>query len=320
MILFDWDRGAAAPPGVVLLFGSGLIGAAVADAFKRAVAGGRIRRLAWTWPVPGEVETAAIEKAVRDALAERKRAQLAVIWAAGRSGFGSSAEGMADELAAFERVCDTARRVGGDLPPERRVFVHISSAGGLFEGQVACGPGAVPDPLRPYGHGKLDQERRVLADEALGRRIILRPSSVYGYVRHARRGLVSALVAAGIQGRRATIFGSLTTQRDYVFAPDIGRFVVSRLLRVAAAKPNMSTETFLLASGRPASVFEILQIVESRLGRSLHLNIDPRPENARDNTFLPSALPDDFRPTPLHEGIALTATAVTQERHMGATL
>ncbi|MEL6768963.1 MAG: NAD-dependent epimerase/dehydratase family protein, partial [Pseudomonadota bacterium] len=151
-----------------------------------------------------------------------------------------------------------------------------------------------------------------------GRRHILRPSSVYGYAPGARRGLISALIAAAVRGRPATIMGALTTQRDYVYAVDIGRFIAARVLD--ETPPGPAVETALLASARPTSIFEVMQLIEAHTGARLLLRIDPRPENARDNTFLPNSLPTDFDPTRLSEGIALTTAAMTHDRFLGAML
>lgn len=320
MILLEWDGRASIAPGVVLLFGSGLIGGSLSSALQRSGTGATARSYRWSWPRPDPADAQAVEAAARQALATREGARFTTIWAAGRSGFGSGPEDMAEEFAALERVLQSSRRIAEPLAPTRRTFVLVSSAGGLFEGQVACGPTAEPAPLRPYGHGKLAQERRIRTDDSVGHRLILRPSSVYGHTPGARRGLVSALVAAAIRHRQVTIFGALTTLRDYIYAPDVGRFVATRLLQSPSDCPNISTETCLLASARPASIFEILRLVEGCLGQALNLRIDPRPENARHNTFLPSVLPEDFRPTGLQEGVALTASAVARERFMGGAL
>jgi nucleoside-diphosphate-sugar epimerase len=317
MIVLDWGRTPTAAPEVVLLFGSGLIGGAIASVVQRVGVGVVARRFDWSWPRPDPAQVRAVEAAAMEALAAREGAGVTVIWAAGRSGFGSGPDDMAGEFVALEHVLQTARRVGAALPPDQRAFVHVSSAGGLFEGQVACGLDTEPVPLRPYGHGKLAQEDRVRADEDLGRRLILRPSSVYGYTPGARRGLVAAFVTAAVQQRHATIFGSLTTLRDYVYAPDVGHFVAMRLLRPASDRSGVSTETCFLASARPASIFEIVRLVEGCLGKTLTLRIDPRPDNARNTSFLPSVLPEGFRPTRLQEGVALTAGTIIREHLMG---
>ncbi|MEM9762966.1 MAG: NAD-dependent epimerase/dehydratase family protein [Pseudomonadota bacterium] len=318
MILIDWDRTARFAPGMVLVFGTGLIGGAAVRAIVSRIGTARQRHFDWNWAELAASEATALEAATEALLAARPDARLTVIWAAGRSGFGSDDAAMDHELRAFRRVLATVRRTGGSVPEERRAFIHVSSAGGLFEGQTACGPTAEPSPLRPYGTGKLAQEALVLEDAGLGRRHILRPSSVYGYAPGARRGLIAALIAAAVRGRPATIMGSLTTQRDYVYAIDIGRFIATRTFD--ETPPGASTEIALLASARPTSIFEVIQLIEGHQGAKLLLRIDPRPENARDNTFLPNSLPSDFTPTRLSEGIALTAAAMTHDRFMGAML
>lgn len=76
----------------------------------------------------------------------------------------------------------------------------------------------------------------------------------------------------------------------------------------------------LLASGRPATIFEIISLIENQLDRPLFVKIDPQPDNARNNTFLKSALPAGFRPTGLHEGLARTVTSVSHHLQKGAKL
>ena len=320
MILLAWEKSRSGSPGVVLLFGSGLIGTAIFSALHRVSTRASAKRFEWSWPLPAAAEEQAIESAALQALTERPGANFYVIWAAGRSGFGSEEREMADELTALNRVVRFTKRIGKSGVSESRTFIHLSSAGGLFEGQVACGTETVPQPLRVYGYGKLSQEQIIRADTELGHRIILRPSSVYGYVRGARRGIVATLIASSAQHSTSTIFGSLSTLRDYIYAPDIGRFVAKRLLKLSPFEYDVSVETCLLASARPASLFEIVRLVEAGLGRGLEIRIDPRPENARNNTFLQSALPADFQPTSLHEGVALTISAVTGEHFLGKML
>lgn len=320
MNLLIWDGMPSSPPGVVLLFGSGLIGGAVASALISAGLGVICQRFNWNWPRPSASDTQAIERAAILALAERRNANFTVIWAAGRSGFASSSEDMSLELTALELVMQTARKIGAECAPRNRGFVHISSAGGLFEGQVACGLDAAPRPIRPYGHGKLAQEKLIQDSDVLGTRLILRPSSVYGYNRDARRGLISTLAVTAIQQTPATIFGSLTTLRDYLYAPDIGRYIAARVINAESHWPSKQLETCVLASARPASVFEVLRLVEDHVGRVLNVRLDPNPSNALSNSFLPSALPKGFRITSLENGIASTVRAIAGERIVGVDL
>lgn len=310
MILLSFDGTSITRPHIVAVFGSGLIGSSIIEALQKAGLFLCKQPLTWTWPSPSMSEMSAVETTLRQLIEERPTSLLSVIWAAGNSGFGSSQEDMEREHRSLRVVLSFSRRMASLSGASASRFFFIGSAGGLFEGQIACQENAHPRPLRPYGHGKLSQEATLQDDTALGDRLIIRPSSVYGYSAGARFGLISALVFAAMQGRTANIFGALSTQRDFIFAPDIGRYVARRVFAVAPQCSNVEKVT--LASGRPASVFEIIKTVEEIVGVPLYLKIDARPDNARDNTFHISAVPPDFHPTPLREGIELTKSAISK--------
>lgn len=316
MILLHWPKTEIYTPGVVLLFGKGLIGGAAIEGLQQVIHPLKAQRLKWSWPIAHATEIAHVEKTVSDIIQKHPEGALSVVWSAGQSGFGSSDADMSMELKALQTVVSLAHEVGKNVPVKKRSFHHVSSAGGLFEGQVSVNSTSVPCPLRPYGDGKLLQEKLVCADESLGARRIYRPSSVYGFAPGGRRGLVPALILAAIQSRPATIMGSLTTQRDYVFAQDIGRFIAKQILRPGQA----DVEICLLAQGRPAAIFEIIHLIEAQTDLPLLRGIDPRPTNALDNTFMRSALPADFVPTALTEGIALTHSSITRERLSGTLI
>lgn len=312
MRMLQWQASQDHDPGVALVFGSGLIGSTVEQALMQKKAA-LSRPLAWDWSDLGAADTAAVAQAVLAQTDASAPCDIAVIWAAGTSGFGTDDAGMAREYQALEAVIALAHHLGEARPKALRSFHLVSSAGGLFEGQVACARDTAPDPLRPYGAGKIAQENLVAADEALGLRRIYRPSSVYGYARGGRWGLISVLILRALQAQPAHIMGAMTTLRDYIFAPDIGAFIADRVCAPGAA----AVQTALLASGRPASIFEISKLIETRVGARLFLQIDPNPENARDNTFLKTALPADFRPTGLTEGIERTALFLRKSGVLG---
>lgn len=313
VIVLSLEKTATTAARIVIVFGSGLIGSSIVAALQRNDHLLHKQHLSWSWPQPTDSETKAVETECRTFLKTRPSSEIAVIWAAGRNGFGASEDDMDVEYRSFSSVRTLARRLALGRGDQACRFFHISSAGGLFEGQIACGKTARPRPLRPYGHGKLRQETALAKDLGLGTRLIIRPSSVYGFVESGRRGLVSALISAALQRRDAKIFGALTTQRDFLFAPDVGQYVARR---VCATSPHSSeTERVILASARPASVFEIVRTVEDCTGNPLYLKIDPRPDNARDNTFHASAAPPDFFPTPLREGIELTKSSIKRFTH-----
>ncbi len=277
----------------VLLFGLGLIGGAV----DRAL---RLRFQAEARDFPYDWHDAGLRQAQRAAIAAAlpQAGRVAVVWTGGQSGFGSSDADMEQETSVMAELIAMAE----DLRRDRPVDFHLmSSAGGLFESQTHCSEHSIPRPLRPYGAGKLMQEARLERAVTLQRRYVYRPSTVYGVTRSKRVGLVTALISNAMQGRTTRIFGNPNTLRDYVLADDIGRYMAGRILEPGGAGP---VETMLLASGRAASVFEVIERIRERMDRPLLLQFDPHPSNVRDMSFLPSALPADWQATSLVSGIA----------------
>ena len=308
MFFLGFEGAATTEPQIVLIFGSGLIGSSIAEALVRN--GGLLykQRLQWNWPEATNAQKRATEVAFYDFLDHRPSSRVTIIWAAGRSGFGSSEEDMSQEFRGFTGVQTLARRLAQNKEPTNVRFIHISSAGGLFEGQIACELDTPPRPIRAYGHGKLQQEAALLEDSEVGHRLIVRPSSVFGYAVQGRLGLVSALISAAIRRRDAMIFGGLSTQRDFIFAPDIGRYIVRNIFD--SPPEGTGYEKVIIASGRPATVFEIIKMVEEVVGVPLYLKINAQPDNALNNTFRMSALPSGFFPTPLRQGIEQTKSAM----------
>lgn len=304
MILFGFEASGATEPQIVFVFGSGLIGSSIAEALEKN--GHLLHKitLPWSWPAPTNAEIQFVEAAFNSCLDHRPFSRVTIIWAAGRSGFGSSEEDMALEFRGFTGVLALARSLAQSCGQAKVRFIHISSAGGLFEGKIACDHDAPPQPIRAYGHGKLRQEAALAEEAELGYRLIVRPSSVFGYVPQGRFGLVSALLSAAIQHRNAMIFGSLSTQRDFIFAPDVGRYVARSVFTVTPKSADL--RKVIIASGRPATVFEIIKTVEEVVGAPLYLKIDAQPDNALNNTFRMSALPTGFFPTPLRQAIEQT--------------
>ena len=286
----------------VLLFGLGLIGGAVDRALRlRFEAEGRDFPYDWHDAGLRQAQRADIGAALPDA------GRLALVWTGGQSGFGSTDADMAQETAIVAELiamAQTLRQAGRPVD-----FHMMSSAGGLFESQTHCSEHSIPRPLRPYGTGKLMQEQALAQAAGLDRRHIYRPSSVYGVTRSKRVGLVTALISNAMQGKTTRIFGNPNTLRDYVLADDIGHYLARRIVDPEPAPDHPpGAMTFLLASGRSASVFEVIERIRERVERPLLLQFDPHPSNVRDMSFLPSALPSDWQPTPLASGISRIVT------------
>lgn len=304
MKLLFWTHQKERAPGVVLLFGTGLMGGAIQRAFCANVfATERSMPYDWADAKKRAAQARDIETAVLDA-AKSGLERISVVWASGRSGFGSTEDELQAETALLAEVFDIAGRLEKGLPGVLHDFHMISSAGGLFEGMTHCHSETPPQPKRPYGEGKLIQESVLRDSTTRILRRIYRPSSVYGHQPGGRLGLISALIGNALTGRTTRIVGSLNTIRDYVFSEDIGRFVSEQIRRPSV----LPCETFLMASGRPTSVFEANRLVEETMRSPLLLQFDPSPSNARNTSFLFSALPRNWRPTSLKVGIERTAS------------
>jgi UDP-glucose 4-epimerase len=274
----------------ILLFGLGVVGAAI-DRGLRLRFPLRSRDLPYDWQDPSLRQRQ--REAIAAALPPDQR--LAIVWAAGAGGFGSSSADMAEETRMVTELIDWAQA----LQAGREVDFHlVSSAGGLFEGQTHCTSSSVPNPLRPYGEGKLQQEAHLRKAE-FRRRCIYRPSSVYGVGRSQRLGLVAMLARNALIRNTTRIFGNPNTLRDYVLADDIGAFMARRIVT-----PGGTDEVMTLASGRSASVREVVELVGAKVMQPMLLQFDPHPANARNMSFLPSSLPSDWRRTSLASGIA----------------
>lgn len=295
MRLFAWQNGGKRR--AVAIFGLGLVGGAIATTVERRLdQPGRDMPYPWA-DAPRRAES---RRHLRELLSSMDRVD--IVWSAGNSGFGSNAAAMAAETTLVSELIDLAQAL---KPADGAVAFHLlSSAGGLFEGISPVERGTVPRPLRPYGTGKMAQEA-LLSRTGLAAQIY-RPSSVYGYRRGGRLGLVAALLRNAQEGQVTRIAGAADTVRDYVLAEDVGRFVAARVLTEATAP----VAPLLLASGRPAAIGEIVWIVRRIVERPVLLQYATAPDNARHMSFRPSALPKGWRPTVLETGIRLTARSL----------
>lgn len=253
----------------------------------------------WNDDARRAVQCRAIADAIAAGLADRPGARLSIVWSAGRAGFSATEDDAAAELARYREVLDLAGELAGRFAGARTAFHLVSSAGGLFEGSVSVDPRSAPSPRRPYGRLKARQEDLLLASRAPMAKVVYRLGSVYGPPRAGRMGLIPTLLDNGIHGRVSSIYGHLTTLRDYVSSEDVGRFIAAQIDAEPPAEPAFHT----LVSGRPASIFEIKQCVEKALGKRIYLSLRFDPVNERHITFSGQLRPTGWRVTDLEVGI-----------------
>ena len=258
---------------MIALFGVGLIGSAVARAvIQEGVRSAITLPFSWKDADCREADLASLSETMIGMMAGSVR-HVEVVWTAGRAGFAAGWSDVEEELAAFETVNRLCVQLRDAFPVARHRIHMMSSAGGLFEGQRFVEEQTAPAPRRPYGHLKLEEEQRANRLSAGIIPFIYRPSSVYGLgIFGGRAGLIATLIQNAKRYTPSRIVGQLDTIRDYVLVNDIGKFV-AHCINMTAERP----ESFLLASGRPTAIGEVLDIVGKVIGRPLYLSWIPRP-------------------------------------------
>jgi UDP-glucose 4-epimerase len=262
-------------------------------------AGLRAAALPFTWARPEGLAAEGEAIALRAEALRGPGGRAAVAWCAGACGFSATEEEARAEAAAFAEVLAVARRLGaGAAGPVD--FHVVSSAGGLYEGRTGVLPGDPPEPRRPYGRLKVEEEERARAEPAV-RAFVHRVASVYGPLRPGRRrGLLCTLVANTLEDRATPIYGDLATRRDYVHAGDVAAFLARRILEPGE---DPRPRTALLASGQATSVGEALAVVARVLGREPRVEVRTGGDNRSPITFSPGALPSGFAPRGVEEGV-----------------
>lgn len=292
---------------VVLIFGLGLIGSSISTSLRRRVSS-QVIEFPFSWVCADKRSDQ-----IRDVLLFLKKhiagfkpyAEIDVVWAAGKAGFGGSRDVFESEQESFNSVLELIH--GNDLSDYALVRLHlISSAGGLFEGQRKVDGSSVINPLRPYGEAKVRIEDEVKKLNSSIVSHIYRPSSVYGYAgMNGRAGLVVAILNSVLRNTTARIYAQPDTLRDYVYVSDIGRFVAQTI-----AFRTGPSQIHFLASGKPTSTLEVIKLIERVMQRRISVQFELTADNTEPNTFQAAARPDHWNPTTLEVGVNITALKI----------
>lgn len=308
MILIHGEWATTRP--VIAVFGCGMIGSAIV---RRLLALGSLKAtylaLGWGNDHVSKQQMGVIEERItslildgRDCFSQRP---IALVWSAGASGFLTAKGNVASELDSYASIIELTSRLMRRCPRALLSFHLISSAGGLFAGQLNVNAGANPCPINEYGRLKLLQEEMLMGEqpERLRRRVY-RLSSVYGRVRRKqRRTLIPTLIVNGLRQRQSQIYSRPDTLRDFVWLDDVAKFVADRVLDDVVPSNPGQLATYILASAKPTSAIEAIREVERVLGRKLYVSFSPRPRNDEDITFASDVLPSDWYPCNISTGI-----------------
>jgi UDP-glucose 4-epimerase len=290
-----------------LVVGRGLLGSQVV----RAIAG-RSRPVI-TVPVPWhdpDLAFASLQPALR-AAEEGKSWRMA--WCAGAGVIATRPEQLHTEVALFERVLSSIR-----TPPES--FFLSSSAGGVYAGSPAGPPFDELSPTRalvPYGEAKLLMEDTARRLAERGSRVVLgRIANLYGPGQDLTKpqGLVSQLCLSGLTRQPLSVYASLDTLRDYVFAEDAGRMVMACLDRISVESAG-SVSVKVLASGTAVSISELIGAVTRLFRRRPRLSTRPAPNQVRDLRLRSVLWPevDQHAQTPLIAGLGATVADIRRQ-------
>jgi UDP-glucose 4-epimerase len=177
---------------------------------------------------------------------------------------------MESEAEVFERFLAALERDLGAAAARGRFFL-ASSVGGAYAGSSSP-PFTESTPTRPlsaYGEVKLRMETALRHTvQALGMRaVVARVTNLYGPGQDLGKGqgLISVIVESYVTGRPVSIFVSLDTLRDYVYADDCARVIEACMARVKN-EPEGTTVTKIVGSMNALSVGAIIGEI-SRLRR-----------------------------------------------------
>ena len=231
---------------------------------------------------------------------QSKITNITFIWSAGISVFSANSKELKNELISFKNTIDFFEAIQTIFNKANFSFHLISSAGGLFEGQCNVNSNNTPNPLRPYGLFKLEQEHFLISKNLDSNIFVYRPSSVYGYsgLAPSRLGLINVLIQHAVRYKVSTIYAAMHTLRDYVLVNDIGRFIANNTF-----SPSLSHKVFILATGKPSTILEIIRKIETTVGRKLYIRYIPNDMNSANNSYSHKILPDGFNPTDIDTGI-----------------
>ena len=281
--------------------------------------------IAWSAPSAGAVD---LRRQAGEFLEAVGDGHWSVAWCAGSGVTASSAIALQLELAALRETLDALA-----VAPDGRkgAFFFASSAGGVYSG-VSSPPYDEFSPVRPlaaYGQAKLDGEALVShwSHQTGAPSLIGRIANLYGPGQNLTKaqGLISAICRSHLTGQPLSIYVSLDTLRDYLFAPDCAGLIMDGLARLSReySETGPAVVTKILASQRAITIGAVLgemrRIFKTPprivLGVSAVSAIQARDLSLRSRVWLDL----DRRPlTPFPVGVATTAADLLHRLQLGA--
>ena len=251
-----------------------------------------------------------------------------VAWCAGAGVMRTSEQVLRLELTALRETLDALAAA-----PEVSVgtFFFASSAGGVYAG-VGLPPYDESSPVRalaPYGRAKLDAEALVTAwtQRTGNRSLIGRIANLYGPGQNLAKaqGLISQICRAHLTGQPLSIYVSLDTLRDYLFAPDCAGLIIDGMARLRQEQPETHPRviTKIMASQSAITIGAVLGEMRRIFKRSPRIVLGASAVSAvqaRDLSLKSSVWPELDRRvlTPFPVGVAATEADLLRRLQRGA--
>ncbi|MER6067908.1 NAD-dependent epimerase/dehydratase family protein [Streptomyces sp. NPDC001817] len=191
-------------------------------------------------------------------------------WCAGLAVFHTPAEQVERERIQMSLLLagmnDGLERSGS--PSSGALFI-ASSAGGAFAGSKSAPftEFSSPVPKNPYGEAKLaiEEEAATLSRRWQLPTVSGRITNLYGPGQNLgkNQGLVSAIIKAQLTGEPLPLRAALETTRDYIYARDCARMIVTAMETVRSRTRGTDPHVCkIFSSGRPLRIDELLKVAE----------------------------------------------------------
>ena len=222
-------------------------------------------------------------------LATQSAARWRLLWCAGAGVVATSPEAVEQETALLDRFLAALGNRLIDHPGLARsgTLFFASSAGGVYAASTDSPPfdeRSAVGALAPYGREKLAQEALVMrvAESCETDALIGRLSNLYGAGQDLAKpqGLIAHVGRAALKREPVSIYVTLDTIRDYLYAPDAGRMVAGALLHRETERADGAARasiTKIFASEVETTVATVLAVWRQVLRRPLRVALASSP-------------------------------------------
>jgi UDP-glucose 4-epimerase len=235
----------------------------------------------WDGDVPDVLE--ALVCGIRSMLGDAGEDPWNVVWVAGAGVVGTSPEALRQEREIYIRFLEKLKQLAPHAGESRGSLFYASSAGGVYAG--SSGPPFTESTpvhaLAPYGREKLAMEQATdeFTQSAGTATMIGRITNLYGPGQNLAKaqGIISQLAKGYLLRSPISLYVSLDTRRDYLYAGDCARMVVRAIEEMprtgAPSKPTVK----ILSAGRSTTIAELLGIFQRMFKRRAPLVLADSP-------------------------------------------